>query len=219
MKNSIESIFLNEEKCLYSIKMFRGINRIDEIGKMIVHLKKDDDEIEILNETELFLQGIKEITDVKVRKADFLPISYESSIIPNSKDMSIIGEYKKRNLLIRFLSKEKKKVKIHLPDVYYDNSSMIYLMRAFAFNLINNDNFYVINPKVGSSLLTELKITGEEVVKCELGEFKCIGVKLTISEYPQISSQKFLYNLEEPHYLIKNIADAQIIEIKEILTV
>lgn len=214
---NFDSIFLNDEKCAYQMKIFKDTKRIDEIGKMTTVLKKIKNEIEITNELEIFSQGMKEITTVKVGRTNFLPRVYKSYITLPTKNITIIGEYKKSTVEAKMISDQKeKKFKIKLPNNYYDNTTAFYLFRVFAFGLLSQNRFHIVNLNAGQKVLVELKISGEEEVRCDIGEFNCLGIKMKLCEYPQLPIQKFLYDKNAPHCLIKNIAGSKIIELKEI---
>ena len=214
--NEFGSIFLDKEECVYSVKMFINLDRTDEIGKMKTRLSKINNEIEIFIESETFPQNLVEKSSVTVRKADFVPIIYECVMTVSGRKINLKGEYRKKSVVINMVKDNgKTKTKVSLSNPFYDNSTVIFLLRTVAFGLTDLDSINIVNIKSGNMIRAEIKITGEENVECEIGEFKCIGIRLTLSDYPNVPSQKFLYDIQPPHHLIKNVSGQQIIEIKK----
>lgn len=211
------TIFLKEEVASYKIKFFHDIKRVDEIGTITTCLRKMEREIEIQNETEIYAQKLKEKTFVKVKTIDFSPILYESYIDIGQKKIIVIGEYFKNKVELKISSgREHKSLKIDLSDNFYDNASAFYLFRAIALGQLPHNRFYLVNLNAGQKLIVELEKINDEEVRCEMGNFACHAVKMTVPDFSQLPVQKFFYDKNEPHYLIRNIAGPQIIEINKI---
>jgi hypothetical protein len=60
-----------------------------------------------------------------------------------------------------------------------------------------------------------IEITGEETVAVASQNYRCIGLKLVFPDVPQNTFQRFLFNVDHPNILIKNINGPQVIEMIE----
>jgi hypothetical protein len=216
---SLDQAFLDKEGYRYQIKIFKDVRTIEEIGMMTTHLIKKTPEIHIRNDTEIFTQNIKDSTHIKVSSKDFLPITTESQIQTPAGNITIYGEYRKGKVEIKAtFPDDTKTLKIELPDRFYDNASALYLMRLFAFGSLNHHRFNIVNINVGQRLMVELELGDDENgIDCALGTFDCRVVRMKLCDYSQVPAQKFFYDKKEPHYMIKNVAGPQVIELKEIL--
>ncbi len=211
----MKDIFLNYEKAIYSIKFLEGTKRTTEIGKLTTIFKRDNN-IEIVNETIIYPPNIKEKTLVYLSRLDFRPLRYESYITNPYKDVTIKGEYQKKNVIATILTEqETKKIRIDIDnDNTYDNVSAFYIFRLIACGILPIKRLYLINLNIGQKILIEVEPI-EETVKCKFGEIDCLGVRMTLCAHPQSPAQKFLYRKESPNYLIKNIAGLQVLDIEE----
>jgi len=211
----MKDIFLNYEKVIYNIKFFEDTKRITEFGKLTTIFKRDNN-IEIVNETIIYPQNIKEKTLVYLSKLDFRPLRYESYIKTPYKDIAIKGEYHKKNVIATIsTTQETKKIRIDIDDDNtYDNASAFYIFRLIACGILPIKRLRLINLNIGQKILIELEPI-EETVKCIFGEIDCLGVRMRLCAHPQSPAQKFFYRKESPNYLIKNIAGRQVLDIEE----
>ncbi|MGB9721846.1 MAG: hypothetical protein ACPL28_10250 [bacterium] len=208
-------IFLNNEKAIYNIKFFEDTKRITEIGKLMTTFRKESD-IEITNETVVYPQNTKERAIIYLSKFDFRPLLYESYITTPAGDITIKGEYQQKCVIATILTKrETKKIKIDIDDNTYDNASAFYIFRLIPFGILPVKRLYLVNLNIGQRFLIEVEKI-EDTIKCGFGRFDCAGVKMVLCDYPKFPTQKFFYKKDEPHYLIKNIAGRQVMELEQI---
>uniref|UniRef100_A0A7V0Z4C6 DUF3108 domain-containing protein n=1 Tax=candidate division WOR-3 bacterium TaxID=2052148 RepID=A0A7V0Z4C6_UNCW3 len=212
----MKDIFLNHERTIYSIKFLEDTKGTIEIGRLTTIFKKDNN-IEVVNETIIYPQNIKENTLVYLSKLDFRPLRYESYITTPYKDITIKGEYHKKNVIATIsTTQETKKIRIDITnDNTYDNASAFYIFRLIACGILPIKRLYLINLNIGQKILIEVEPI-EETVKCMFGEIDCLGVRMRLCEHSQSPAQKFFYRKESPNYLIKNIAGRQVLEIEQI---
>jgi hypothetical protein len=218
MKISIESLFRDYEETEYNIKFFQGMGDIKNIGKIISQMRKKEEEIEILNEIKIFSPEIEERNRIILSKKEFKPLFYESIIETSKEVIQVKGEYKPQKIIVRlFKSQEKRELKIKPPNFVFDNSSVFYILRIFAFNLLEDiRQFYIANLNIGKIVLAEVEPIEEEIIKCRFGEFQCIGIRMKLPEYPNLPYQTFFYRKETPTYLVKSILGKQVVEISEL---
>lgn len=214
-KVDINAFFLENEEAVYNIKLFRSIERIEEIGILTTSIKREKN-FKVVNTAQIFLKDIVEKTVVCLN-SDFQPYFYESHIISPKGNITVTCEFQKNKYIIKVVSLHKvQEVKLPRATNYFENTSAIYLFRLIAFKAIPIKELYIVNLNYATKTFIKVETIEEEITKCNLGEVLCCGVKVSFPEHPSLPVQKFLYKKEKPYYLIKNIAGEQIIEITEI---
>ncbi len=207
--------FLENEKAVYNIRLFRSLERIEEIGMLTTSIKREAN-FKVANTIQIFSKDIMEKTVVCLN-TDFGPYFYESYITSPKGNITVTGEFQKNKCIIKVISPHKvQEVKLPWATNYFENASAIYLFRLIAFKAMPFKELYIVNLHCATKTFCKVETIEEEIIKCNWGEVLCCGVKVSFPEHPSLPVQKFFYRKEQPHYLIKNVAGKQVIEIKEL---
>lgn len=214
--DDLGKIFPEFEKCKYSIKLFKSTQEIEKIGLLNTELKRQKKKIRISSIFKIFDKGLVEETEVVVDNKNFNPTEYNAIFKKNDKSIKCIGKYGKKKLLIEVITNKKsKKFKIPLKGLYFDNSTIFYVARAFALNRFRKGRFNAINVLYGVTTPVTLEISGDEILKLDVKEYSCKVVKLNFESDNKTLSQRLYYDKKHPNLLIKNVLGPQVIELEE----
>lgn len=207
------STLIDNQKVQYRVRIYRGTNEHADLGEVTHDVTVDGDNAEIRCET--VLQGLKEISAVRLSSRDLGPRSFQSHIETAAATVDVTAEF--HNKKVTGLAKTgngEQQFALNVPAGCHENSSSPYVLRAIALGGIPNSPIHLINLASGTVPRAELRVNKDpEPVETPWITTPCVRVELRLPDVPGLPPQWFSYSADAPNLPVKVVCGPQVMEL------
>jgi len=155
----------------------------------------------------------KDKWEVKLKKADLMPVSYEETIQKKDATSTYSGAFhgKEMTLTSRSSGAQPKQMLLSRGGKYYLSMVMPYLLRSLNYKTGDYYTFHMLIIKDGSFTTPIIQVKEKEVLEVPAGIYECWKLNIKIG-----SEQNYgWYSVKPPHFLVKyRYPDKELIMVK-----
>jgi len=188
----------DDEVTSYTIEDQEG----NTIGSLELTIDKEDTTYTLTQHLDLTIEGEQIIDDITltVNATDLKPISGTETAVIANQTIEVTAIYSPGEVAVTAaVNGEEQSATLDIPDDAYDDSEVLFLLRAIPFEVGYSATYTNVVPAAGLTPEATITVVGEEQVEVPLGSFNCYKLELSILG----TAQYLWYGVDSPHYLVK----------------
>lgn len=172
------------------------------IGSYNLTIHKENGTYLLTQHLELTIEDGQIIDDITltVNATDLKPISGTETAVIANQTIEVTAIYSPGEVAVTAtVNGEEQSATLDIPDDAYDDSEVLFLLRAIPFEVGYSATYTNVVPAAGLTPKATISVVGEEQVEAPLGSFNCYKLELSILG----TTQYLWYGVDSPYYLVK----------------
>lgn len=172
------------------------------VGSLELTIDKEDTTYTLTQHLDLTIEGEQIIDDITltVDATDLKPISGTEMAVIANQTIEVTAIYGPGEVAVTAtVNGEEQSATLDIPDDAYDDSEVLFLLRAIPLEVGYSATYANVVPAAGLTPKATITVVAEEQVDVPLGSFNCYKLELSIFG----TTQYLWYGADSPHYLVK----------------